>query len=113
MSIRLGLSGWCRIEEVPHCSLRGAQCDKDSEETVKSGAGKDSDKDDDEDDDDDDEEEETAKDAKETKETGTGSDEVRERGCESEEEKETSRDEEVSFDPIPKTPEESEKESDD
>nr|GFD30805.1 hypothetical protein [Tanacetum cinerariifolium] len=41
--------------------------DKDSEETVKSGAGKDSDKDDDENDDDDDEEEETAKDDKETK----------------------------------------------
>nr|GFC72188.1 hypothetical protein [Tanacetum cinerariifolium] len=32
---------------------------------------------------------------------------------ESEEEKETSEDEEVSFDPIPRTPEESEKESDD
>nr|GEY31857.1 hypothetical protein [Tanacetum cinerariifolium] len=52
--------------------------DKDSEETVKSGAGKDSDEDDDEDDDDDDEEEETGKDDKETKETGTGGDEVRE-----------------------------------
>nr|GFC39277.1 hypothetical protein [Tanacetum cinerariifolium] len=46
-----------------------------SEETVKSGAGKDSDEDDDEDDYDDDEEEETAKDDKETKETGTGGDE--------------------------------------
>nr|GEY51969.1 hypothetical protein [Tanacetum cinerariifolium] len=78
--------------------------DKDSEETVKSGAGKDSDEDDDENDDDDDEEEETAKDDKETKETGKGGDEVRESEGESEEE-------EVSFDPIPKTPEDSEKES--
>nr|GFD25084.1 hypothetical protein [Tanacetum cinerariifolium] len=51
-----------------------------SEETVKSRAGKDSDEDDDKDDDDDDEEQETAKDDKETKETGTGGDEVRERG---------------------------------
>nr|GEX34911.1 RNA-directed DNA polymerase, eukaryota, reverse transcriptase zinc-binding domain protein [Tanacetum cinerariifolium] len=84
--------------------------DKDSEETVKSGAGKDGDDDDDEDDDDDAEEEETAKD--DTK-TGTGGEEVRERAGESEEEKETSEDEEVSFDPIPRTPEDSEKESDD
>nr|GFC42947.1 hypothetical protein [Tanacetum cinerariifolium] len=37
----------------------------------------------------------------------------RERGGESEEEKETSEEEEVSFDPIPRTPEDSEKESDD
>nr|GFA23658.1 hypothetical protein [Tanacetum cinerariifolium] len=72
-----------------------------------------SDEDDDEDDDDDDDKEETAKDDKETKETGTRGDEVRERGGESEEEKETSEDEEVSFDPIPRTPEEIEKESDD
>nr|GFC07652.1 hypothetical protein [Tanacetum cinerariifolium] len=86
--------------------------DKDSEETVKSRAGKDSDKDDDENDDDDDEEEETAKDDKETEETGKGGDEVRERGGKSEEEKETSKEEEVSFDPIPRTPEDSEKESD-
>nr|GFD63877.1 hypothetical protein [Tanacetum cinerariifolium] len=51
-----------------------------SEETVKSGAGKDSDEDDDEDDVDVDEEEDTAKDDKDTKETGKGGDEVRERG---------------------------------
>nr|GFC30474.1 hypothetical protein [Tanacetum cinerariifolium] len=44
---------------------------------------------------------------------GKGGDEVRERGGESEEEKETSEEEEVSFDPIPRTPEDSEKESDD
>nr|GFC39831.1 hypothetical protein [Tanacetum cinerariifolium] len=42
-----------------------------------------------------------------------GGDEGRERGGESEEEKETSEEEEVSFDPIPRTPEDSEKESDD
>nr|GFC67750.1 hypothetical protein [Tanacetum cinerariifolium] len=89
------------------------ESDKDYEETVKSGAGKDSDEDDDEYDDDDVDEEETAKHDKETKETGTGGDEVRERGGKSEEEKETSKEEEVSFDPIPRTPEESEKESDD
>nr|GFD42094.1 hypothetical protein [Tanacetum cinerariifolium] len=51
-----------------------------SEETVKTGTGKDSDEDDDENDDDDDEEKETAKDDKETKETGKGGDEVREKG---------------------------------
>nr|GFC89089.1 hypothetical protein [Tanacetum cinerariifolium] len=79
--------------------------DKDYEKTVKSGAGKDGDDDDDEDDDDDDEEEETAKDDEELKETGTGGDEVRESGG--------SEEEEVSFDPIPRTPEDSEKESDD
>nr|GFD46491.1 hypothetical protein [Tanacetum cinerariifolium] len=45
--------------------------DKDSKETVKSGAGKD------EDDDDDDEEEETVKDDEELKDTGTGGDEGR------------------------------------
>nr|GFB06365.1 hypothetical protein [Tanacetum cinerariifolium] len=39
-------------------------------------------------------------------------DEVRERGGESEEKKETSEEEKVSFDPIPRTPEDSEKESD-
>nr|GFB64967.1 hypothetical protein [Tanacetum cinerariifolium] len=87
--------------------------DKDSEETVKSGVGKDGDDNDDEDDDDDDKEEETAKDDEELKETGTGGDDVRESGVESEEEKETSEEEEVSFDPIPRTPEDSEKESDD
>nr|GEY63626.1 hypothetical protein [Tanacetum cinerariifolium] len=87
--------------------------DKDSEVTIKSGAGKDGDDDDDEDNDDDDEEQETASDDKETKETGKGGDEVRERGGESEEEKQTSEEEEVSFDLIPRTPEDSEKESDD
>nr|GFD61735.1 hypothetical protein [Tanacetum cinerariifolium] len=45
-----------------------------------------------------------AEDDKETKETGKGGDKVRERGGESEEE-------EVSFDPIPRTPEDSENES--
>nr|GFB06521.1 hypothetical protein [Tanacetum cinerariifolium] len=73
----------------------------------------DGDDNDDEDDDDDNEEEENAKDDEELKETGTGGDEVRESGGESEEEKETSEEEEVSFDPIPRTPEDSEKESDD
>nr|GFC66058.1 hypothetical protein [Tanacetum cinerariifolium] len=43
--------------------------DKDSDETIKSGAGKDGDEYDDKDDDDNDEEEETAKDDKEDKET--------------------------------------------
>nr|GFA96709.1 hypothetical protein [Tanacetum cinerariifolium] len=88
--------------------------DNDSEETVKSGAGKDGDDDDDKDNDDDDEEEETAKDDEEDKETGTGGDEARKNGGESEEEEEeTSDHEEGSFDPIPRTPEDSEKESDD
>nr|GFD36764.1 hypothetical protein [Tanacetum cinerariifolium] len=44
--------------------------DNDSDETVKSGAGKDGDDDDDEDDDEDDEEEELTKDDEEDKETG-------------------------------------------
>nr|GFD04240.1 hypothetical protein [Tanacetum cinerariifolium] len=57
--------------------------------------------------------EETAKNDEELKETGTGGNEVRKSGGESEEEKETSEEEEVSFDPIPRTPEDSEKESDD
>nr|GFD44483.1 hypothetical protein [Tanacetum cinerariifolium] len=47
------------------------------------------------------------------KETGKGVDEVRESEGESEEEEETSEHEEGSFDPIPRTPEDSEKESDD
>nr|GFC73783.1 hypothetical protein [Tanacetum cinerariifolium] len=87
--------------------------DKDSDETVKSGAGKDGDEDDDEDDDADDEEEETAMDDEEDKETGKGSEEVRKSGGKSEEEEETSEEEEGSFDPIPRTPEDSETESDD
>nr|GFD43712.1 hypothetical protein [Tanacetum cinerariifolium] len=49
---------------------------------------------------------ELAKDDEEDKETGKGGDEVRESEGESEEE-------EGSFDPIPRTPEDSEKESDD
>nr|GFA33993.1 hypothetical protein [Tanacetum cinerariifolium] len=77
--------------------------DNDSDETVKSGVGKDGD---DEDDDDDDEEEELTKDDEEVKETRKGDDELRESEGESEEE-------EGSFDPIPRTPEDSEKESDD
>nr|GFB55625.1 hypothetical protein [Tanacetum cinerariifolium] len=76
-------------------------------------AGKDGDEDDDEDDDNDDEEEEPAKDDEENKETGKGGEEVRKSGSESEEEKETSEEDEGSFDPIPRTPEDSEKESDD
>nr|GFC08929.1 hypothetical protein [Tanacetum cinerariifolium] len=87
--------------------------DNDSDEAVKSGAGKDDDGDDDEDDDDNDDEEELAKDDEEDKETGKGSDEVRESECESEEEEETREEEEGSFDPIPRTLEDSEKESDD
>nr|GFD33198.1 hypothetical protein [Tanacetum cinerariifolium] len=55
----------------------------------------------------------TAKDDKETEEKGKGGDEVRERGCESEEERETSEEEEVRFDPISRTLEDSENESDD
>nr|GFD50590.1 hypothetical protein [Tanacetum cinerariifolium] len=51
--------------------------DNDSDETVKSSAGKDDDDDDDEDDDDNDEEEELAKDDEEDKETGKGGDEGR------------------------------------
>nr|GFC51731.1 hypothetical protein [Tanacetum cinerariifolium] len=55
----------------------------------------------------------TAKDDEEDKETGKGGDEVRKSGGESEEEEETSEEEEGSFDSIPRTPEDSEKESDD
>nr|GFC20831.1 hypothetical protein [Tanacetum cinerariifolium] len=83
--------------------------DKDSDETVKSGAGKDGDYNDDEDDDDNDEEEKFAKDDEEDKETGKGGDEVRESEGESEEEEETSDQEEGSFDRIPRTPKDSEK----
>nr|GFB72993.1 hypothetical protein [Tanacetum cinerariifolium] len=87
--------------------------DNDSDETVKSGAGKDDDDDDDEDDDNNDDEEELAKDDKEDKESGKGGDEVRENEGKSEKEEETRVEEEGSFDPIPRTPEDSEKESDD
>nr|GFB72302.1 hypothetical protein [Tanacetum cinerariifolium] len=55
----------------------------------------------------------TAKGDEENKETGKGGDEVRKSGGESKEEEETSEEEEGSFDPIPRTPEDSEKESDD
>nr|GFC34318.1 hypothetical protein [Tanacetum cinerariifolium] len=73
--------------------------DDDFDETVKAGAGKD--------DDDNDEEEELAKSDKEDTETGKGGDEVSESEGESEEE-EIRQEEEESFDPIPRTPEESE-----
>nr|GEV88785.1 reverse transcriptase domain-containing protein [Tanacetum cinerariifolium] len=87
--------------------------DNGSDETVKSGAGKDGDEDDDEDDDDNDEEEELTKDDEEEKETSKGGDEVRESEGEGKDEEETSEEEEGSFDLIPRTPEDSEKESDD
>nr|GEX80076.1 reverse transcriptase domain-containing protein [Tanacetum cinerariifolium] len=63
---------------------------------------------DDEDDDDNDEEEELAKNDEEDTETGKGGDEVSES-----DEEETRQDEEGSFDPIPRTPEGSEEESND
>nr|GFC99644.1 hypothetical protein [Tanacetum cinerariifolium] len=53
------------------------------------------------------------KDDEEDKETGKGGNEVRKSGGESEEEEEISEEEEVSFDSIPKTPKDSEKENDD
>nr|GFA18199.1 hypothetical protein [Tanacetum cinerariifolium] len=80
--------------------------DDDSDETVKAGAGKD-------DDDDNDEEEYLEKDDDEETETGKGGDEVRESKGKSEEEEETRQEEEESFDPIPRTPEDSEEESND
>nr|GFA77598.1 hypothetical protein [Tanacetum cinerariifolium] len=86
--------------------------DDDSEETVKAGAGKDDDDDDDEDNDDNDEEEELAKSDEEDTETGKGGDEVIESEGKSDEE-ETQQEEEESFDPIPRTPEESEEKSND
>nr|GFA29702.1 hypothetical protein [Tanacetum cinerariifolium]GFA40547.1 hypothetical protein [Tanacetum cinerariifolium] len=70
------------------------------------------DDDDDEDNDDNDEEEELAKSDEEDTETGKGGDEVKESEGESDEE-ETRHEEEESFDPIPRTPEESEEESND
>nr|GEY83865.1 hypothetical protein [Tanacetum cinerariifolium] len=86
--------------------------DNDSDETVKSGAGKDDDDDDDENDDDKDEEEELVKDDEEDKETGKGGNDVRESEGESDDE-ETREEEDKNFDPIPKTPEESKEESND
>nr|GFD30948.1 hypothetical protein [Tanacetum cinerariifolium] len=58
-------------------------------------------------------EEEPAKDDEENKETGKGGEEVRKSGGEGEEEKETSEEDEGSFNPIPRTPKDSENESDD
>nr|GFB63555.1 hypothetical protein [Tanacetum cinerariifolium] len=84
--------------------------DDDSEETVKAGAGKDDDDDDDEDDEDNDKEEELAKSDEEDKETGKGGDEVKESEGESDDE-ETREEEDENFDPIPRTPEESEDKS--
>nr|GFC65858.1 hypothetical protein [Tanacetum cinerariifolium] len=86
--------------------------DDDSDETVKAGSGKDDDDNDDEDDDDNDEEEELAKNDEKDTETGMGGYEVRESECESDKE-ETRQKEEGSFDPIPRTPEGSEEESND
>nr|GEZ00417.1 hypothetical protein [Tanacetum cinerariifolium] len=86
--------------------------DGDSDKTVKAGAGKDDDDNDDEDYDDNDEGEELAKSDEEDTETGKGGDEVRESEGESNEE-ETRQEVEESFDLIPKTPEESEDESND
>nr|GFC11516.1 hypothetical protein [Tanacetum cinerariifolium] len=84
--------------------------DDDSEETVKAGAGKNDADDEDEDDEDNDEEEELAKSDEENKETGKGGDESRESKGESDDE-ETREEEDENFDPIPRTPEESEEES--
>nr|GEY84778.1 hypothetical protein [Tanacetum cinerariifolium] len=86
--------------------------DDDSNETVKAGSEKDKDDDDNDDDDDDDEEEELARNDEEDIETGKGGDEVSESKGESDEE-ETRKEEEGSFDPIPRTPEGSEEESND
>nr|GFB53157.1 hypothetical protein [Tanacetum cinerariifolium] len=86
--------------------------DDDSDETVKAGVGKDDDDNDDEDNDDNDEEEELAKSDEEDTETGKGGDEVRDSEGESDEE-ETRQEEEESFDPILRTPKESEEESND
>nr|GEY74112.1 hypothetical protein [Tanacetum cinerariifolium] len=80
------------------------ESDDDNDETVKAGSDKD-------DDDNDDEEELAKKDDKDT-ESGKGGDEVSESEGESDEE-ETRQEEEESFDPIPRTPEGSEDESND
>nr|GEW95249.1 integrase, catalytic region, zinc finger, CCHC-type, peptidase aspartic, catalytic [Tanacetum cinerariifolium] len=80
--------------------------DDNDDETVK--AGSESDKDDDDNDD----EEEPAKNDDEDAESGKGGDEVSESEGESDEE-ETRQEEEQSFDPIPRTPEGSEDESND
>nr|GFB85638.1 hypothetical protein [Tanacetum cinerariifolium] len=86
--------------------------DDDANETVKPGSEKDKDNDENDDDDDDDEEEELAKNDEEDTETGKGGDEVSKSEGESDEE-ETRQEEEGSFDPIPRTPEGSEEESND
>nr|GFC00897.1 hypothetical protein [Tanacetum cinerariifolium] len=62
---------------------------------------------------DDDSDEGSDKDSDETVKSGADGDEVRKSGSKSEEEKETSEEEEGSFDLIPRTPEDSEKERDD
>nr|GFC30129.1 hypothetical protein [Tanacetum cinerariifolium] len=80
--------------------------DDDNDETVK--AGSESDKDDDDNDD----EEELTKNDDEDTESSKGGDEVSESEGESDE-KETRQEEEESFDPIPRTPEGSEDESND
>nr|GEY78957.1 hypothetical protein [Tanacetum cinerariifolium] len=95
---------------VPRAMRLSHASDDDSDETVKAGSKKDKDYDDNDDDDDDDEEEELAKNDEEDTETGKGGDEVSESEGESDEE-ETRQEEEGSFDPIPRTPEGSEEES--
>nr|GFB27994.1 hypothetical protein [Tanacetum cinerariifolium] len=84
----------------------------DSDETVKAGSGNDDDDNDDEDDDDNDEEEELAKNDEEDTETDKGGNEVSKSEGKSDEE-ETRQEEEEIFDPIPRTPKESEDESND
>nr|GEX00351.1 hypothetical protein [Tanacetum cinerariifolium] len=84
--------------------------DDDNDKTVKASSDKDND--DNDDDNDNDEEEELAKDDDEETETGKGGDEVSESEGESDDE-ETRQEEEGSFDPIPRTPEGSEEESND
>nr|GEZ44315.1 hypothetical protein [Tanacetum cinerariifolium] len=78
----------------------------DNDETVKAGSERD------EDDDDNDDEEELAKKNDEDTESSKGGDEISKSERESDEE-ETRKEEEESFDPIPKTPEGSEDESND
>nr|GEZ74838.1 hypothetical protein [Tanacetum cinerariifolium] len=80
--------------------------DDDNDETVKVGSERD------EDDDDNDDEEELAENDDEDTESGKGGDEVSKSKKESDEE-ETRQEEEENFDPIPKTPEGSEDESND
>nr|GFB20686.1 hypothetical protein [Tanacetum cinerariifolium] len=76
---------------------------------VKASASKDDDDDDDDEDNDENDEEEELVKSDEEEESGKGGNEVRESKGESDE-KETKEEEEESFDPIPRTPEESEEE---